>query len=399
MNLRAGTVKNLALAALVLAATGCGCGDSADPVVPPSTANTPSFSADEIRRLDQAVADQIQARNLPSVLVSVHAPGRGDYLALRGVANRETGIPRNAQDPFRIASVSKTFTATAIYILADQGKLSTSDLISKWFPTFPHASETTIDDLLRMRSGIPDYTDPPFLNHYFANPLLNFTAADAISTSAARVNDFTAPNQATEYRNINFVLLEQIVEMVSGKSAQAFMQETIFGPLGMTHSLYPTTETTLGGGLRGYSYDPETGQFLDKTVLNPIPAGGAGAVISNLADLHLYARALGQGSLLKPATQAQRLISFPFKGSPDFVRYGGGMEELGDFVGHNGTIFGFSTEMYYLPAQQATIVINVNRLDEDDKSQSADLFLAVSAILFPESSPWSAALTAGRAKP
>lgn len=376
-----------------LALTVTGCGDSGEAVVISSNASNPIFPAQTVQQLDDIVRVQMAEKNLPSVLVSVHVPGQGDYVAARGLANLQSGAPRNTEDPFRIASVTKTFTATAIYILADQGKLSTSDPISKWFPTFPQAGQTTINDLLRMRSGIPDYAAPPFLSDYFNDPFMDLSEDEMIAISAGRVDQFTPPNQVTSYRNINYILLEQIVTMVSGMSTQDFMQQTIFGPLGMTHTLYPTTQTSLGGSNRGYSYDAATGQFLDKTLLNPRPAGGAGAIISNLSDLEIYARALGEGTLLKPATQAQRLQSFQFENAPEFVRYAGGMETLGDWVGHNGTIFGFSTEMYYLPAHKATIIVSVNRLDEDDKSQSTDIFLQISALLFPESSPWAPAVS------
>lgn len=380
--------RSKVLTTLLLAAALGGCGSTSSVVTADPPGQGVALAPEIVARLDQAVDEQIVSQDLPSVVVSVRAPGSGDYLAVRGMADLETGAPRNIEDPFRIASVTKTFIATSIYILVDRGNLSVSDPISTWFPTFPRASEITVEDLLQMRSGIADSADTAFLQDYFANPLIDVTPTDMIARSAARANEFTDPGVETVYTNVNFVLLEQIVEMESGLSIEDFLSENIFGPLGMTHTFYPT-QTNLPGGLRGYSYDAVTGEFVDKTVLNPAPAGGAGAIISTLGDLEIYCRAIGRGTLLTPATQAQRLQSFVLKGAPDFVRYGGGLEILGDFQGHNGTIFGFSTEMFYLPQHDATVIVSVNRLDENDQSQSTEIFLRVTSILFPDNSPWT----------
>jgi D-alanyl-D-alanine carboxypeptidase len=105
-------------------------------------------------------------------------------------------------------------------------------------------------------------------------------------------------------------------------------------------------------------------------------------------DLEKYARALYQGALLSRETQQKRLETEVFKGAPPILQYGEGILKQGEFYGHNGTIFGFSTEMYYLPAEDSVIVINVNRLDLDDKSWSGGLFAAISRLVFPEHVSW-----------
>jgi len=97
------------------------------------------FSDDTVQKLDEVVAREMQEKNLPGVVVGVWVPGEGRYLVARGVANLETGRPRRLHDPFRIASITKTFTATAILQLIDKGKLSKSDTVSKWLPDFTNA--------------------------------------------------------------------------------------------------------------------------------------------------------------------------------------------------------------------------------------------------------------------
>jgi D-alanyl-D-alanine carboxypeptidase len=329
----------------------------------------------------------MEQENLPSVVVGVWAPGEGEYVTAQGKANLETGEQRGLGQPFRIASITKTFTATAVLQLVDEGKLKTSDKLSEWYPDFPNAEKITIDNLLRMRSGIPDFTDEKFMKNWYAHPRADITAQDSIERSAKKVDQFKPPGKETVYTNANYVLLQEIVRKVSGEPLGTRIAGGILQPLGMDDSFY-ATEDELPGTLRGYSWNPQSKEFQDKTVLNPAVPGGAGAMISTLADLRPYAKALCEGDLLEPQTQKERLESDAMAGDPDFVRYGQGLVFLGDWCGHNGTIFGFSSEMFYLPEEEAVIVIDVNRLDLDDQSKSTELFLGVSKILFPEYVDW-----------
>jgi D-alanyl-D-alanine carboxypeptidase len=345
------------------------------------------FSEENLRKVDEFVAQQMEQENLPSVLVGVWAPAEGEYVTAQGKANLDTGEQRGLGQPFRIASITKTFTATAVLQLVDEGKLKTPDKLSEWYPDFPNAEKITIDNLLRMRSGIPDFTDEKFMKNWYAHPRADITAQDSIERSAKKVDQFKPPGKETVYTNANYVLLQEIVRKVSGEPLGTRIEEGILQPLGMDDSFY-ATEDELPGTLRGYSWNPQSKEFQDKTVLNPAVSGGAGAMVSTLADLKPYARALCEGDLLEPQTQKERLESDAMAGDPDFVRYGQGLVFLGDWCGHNGTIFGFSSEMFYLPEEEAVIVIDVNRLDLDDQSKSTELFLGVSKILFPEYVDW-----------
>lgn len=340
-----------------------------------------------VTQLDTLIQNTMKEQNLPSVAVGVWIPGQGEYRAAFGTANLGSGQARQVGDPFRIASISKTFTATAILQLADQGKLSTGDLLSKWFPAFPNAGQITLKDLLLMRSGVAEFADEDVLGAYYRRPLEPFTAQDAIRLAAEKASAFIPPNQKTVYTNTNFVLLEQIVERVSGQDMNAYLQEHVMAPLGMRRSFY-ATGPLLPSALHGYSLDAETKTFRDMTWLNPQLPGGAGAVVSTLDDLQTYVRALCTGTLLQPATQAERLAGQQIDGAPAFVKYGEGVLQLGPFCGHNGTIFGFSSEAFYLPSQDAVIVINVNRLDLDDQSRSTELFLRLTKTLFPKDVRW-----------
>jgi D-alanyl-D-alanine carboxypeptidase len=286
----------------------------------------------------------------------------------------------------KVKAVAKT-TATAVLQLVDEEKLKTSDKLSEWYPDFPNAEKITIDNLLRMRSGIPDFTDEEFMKNWYAHPQAHITAKDSIERSAKKVNQFEPSDQKTVYANVNYALLQEIVRKVSGESLGTRIAEGILEPLGMDDSFY-ATDDVLPGSLRGYSWDPESEEFQDKTGLNPAVPGEAGAMVSTLAELRPYAKALCEGALLESQTPKARLKSDAMAGDPDFVRYGQGLVFLGDFCGHNGTIFGFSSEMFYLPQEEAVIVVDVNRLDLDDQSKSTEIFLGITKILFPEFVDW-----------
>ncbi len=347
----------------------------------------PRLPAATVTQIETLIKSTMAEKNLPSVAVGVWIPGQGNYEAAFGTANLATGRKRQVSDPFRIASITKTFTATAILQLVDQGKLSTADPISKWFPDFPNAAQITVRDLLTMRSGLADFADLALLEWYYHNRLAPFGPQDAIRLTAAQASKFTPPNQKTVYINTNYVLLAEIVEKASGQDMNSFLAANVFAPLGLKGTFY-ATEPRLSGELRGYGWDAATKSFEDVTELNPGLPGGAGAVVSTLDDLRIYFRALCAGGLLKPATQAKRLEGTVLDGAPAFVRYGEGVEHLGPFCGHNGTIMGFSSEAFYLPAKDAVIVVNVNRLDADDHSQSTELFLRLTKMLFPSEVKW-----------
>lgn len=342
----------------------------------------------EVRKqLDAEIAKEMKERNLPGVAVSIVVPGEAPYLCAKGKANLATGTERGLDDSFRIASNTKTFVGLAILRLVDQGKLKKGDLIAKWFPDFPNADKITVDNLLRMQSGISDPFDKEWLAKYFANPLMVQTVAESIRLAAARKNEFRPPGKETSYCNFNFILLQEIAEKVSGKPIADLIQDEITKPLGLTKTFWPS-DNHLPGPLRGYVWNAATNKFEDKTDLNPQAPGGAGAMISDLADLRSVVRALGAGKLLQRNTHSAQIQSQQLAGSPPFVRYGEAIGLIGEWRGHTGTITGFSTDMLYLPALDATVITSVNRLDLDDESQSTPLTLALIKLAFPKHVAW-----------
>jgi len=340
-------------------------------------------------QLDHLIDSTMSAKNLPGVVVGVWIPGKANYLKAFGKANLETSTERQFDDPFRIASITKTFTATVVLSLVDDGLLNTSDSLSKYLPNFPNSENITIRNLLRMRSGIVDFADSKVLEEWYNDVHKNYSLDSLIDIMASYGNKFTEAGKETIYCNGNYTILAKVAEIVSDKSFASLVNEKVFQPLNLTSSSYPEPHKyNLESNNRGYSWENSSGSFADKTELNTSCANAGGAIISNMNDLEKYARALYQGALLSRETQQKRLETEVFKGAPPILQYGEGILKQGEFYGHNGTIFGFSTEMYYLPAEDSVIVINVNRLDLDDKSWSGGLFAAISRLVFPEHVSW-----------
>jgi D-alanyl-D-alanine carboxypeptidase len=334
------------------------------------------FSVETVRRLDGAIDKQIREDDLPGVVVGVWVPGEGRYMDAKGKANLKTGEKRDLDDQFRIGSITKTFVATAVLQLIEEGKLSKSDKLSKWYPHFPNAEKITVEDLLRMQSGI---VDP-----LWEDVIGDFTSPqETIEASANLSGAFLPPGQRTEYTNVNYVILGEIVSKVSSNNTGDRIEESILKPLGMKNTFYPT-DSDLPGDLHGYTYDFSTGGFKDVTVFDPAAEGGTGAMISDVSDLRTWAKAVCTGTLLKPETQKARLQTKPLSGESGPVRYGEGIMRVGKFYGHPGLQPGFSSAMWYLPQKEATIIINVNREDEFDPPPSDALARAIVKILFPE---------------
>jgi D-alanyl-D-alanine carboxypeptidase len=366
-------VKKLALSILLgllaflalLASSGCGNAGQGES----------GFSEDIVERLDAAIAKQMQENDLPGVAVGVWVPGEGEYMVARGKANLKTGEKRNLDDPFRIASVTKTFIATAILQLVEEGKLSKSDKLSKWYPDFPNAEKITIEHLLRMQSGIVDPNIEDIIQRYTS-------PEEAIEASAHLGGAFLPPGQRTQYTQVNYIMLGEIISKVTGKDIGDQIAQSILKPLGMKNTTYPTNND-LPGDLHGYTYDFSTGNLKDITSLNLTALGGAGAMISDVSDLKIFAKAVCTGRLLNPETHRARLQTEPIEGL-GFLEYGEGIAKGGKFCGHPGAVAGFSTQMWYLPEEDATLVVNVNLLDDYGEPPAEALLGDIIEILFPK---------------
>ncbi len=345
------------------------------------------FSQETINRLEYIIDSIMQHDTIPAVITGIWIEGTGEYVSAKGIANFQDNSKVQATDQFRIASNTKTFTGIRILQLYDQKLLDINDPISKYYPDFPNADSITIKNLLHMQSGMADFAGHEFLEQWYNDPLLQLSIAEEIQMCADDSANFYTPGDKVVYNNANYIMLGDIITRITGNSLQHEYYENIFKPLGMNSTFYPD-DNNLPGNYRGYSWNTQTHVFDDMTVLNPAIPNASGSIISNIYDLKKYVKALYNGDLISDSLHQQQIQYNPFFGAPAWFGYGMGIVNFGGFWGHNGTIFGFSTEMYYAPDLNAVIVINVNRLDMNDQSKSLAFFLKVTKELFKDYVKW-----------
>ncbi|MEV7775627.1 serine hydrolase domain-containing protein [Kitasatospora sp. NPDC086791] len=334
-------------------------------------------------RLDTAIADVRRQAAVPGVVVGLWMPGRGCYVRATGVADTTTGAPMRTDDFVRIGSETKTFTVTALLQLVDEHRIGLDDPISAHLDGVPGGDCITLRQLAGMRSGLFPYTsDPGFVHDLLSDPRRSFTPQEALAYGFRHDNDF-APGTRFEYSNTNLVLLGLVVEKVTGRPLAEVLRERVLRPAGLRRTLLPRGAEFPVPHPHGYTDQTLSGATADATDWNPSWAWAAGAMISDLRDLRHWAEVVATGRLLSPATQAQRLATLP-TGFPD-TSYGLGILETGGWIGHNGSIPGYETVTVYLPAQRATLVVEINT-DSTVQGQEPSTLLAraITRIVTPE---------------
>lgn len=335
-------------------------------------------------RLDTAISAKLAEMGIPGAVVGVSIPGEIDYLTAVGTSEVATGAPTTVDDRSRIGSVTKTFTGTAVLQLVDQGRISLSDPISRYVDGVPSGDAITLDLLGRMRSGLFDYTDDEtFLPRLFAEAptgpdAFAFTPRQLLDVAFAHPLTF-APGSQYQYSNTNTVLLAQVVETVTGMPLGDYFAQHFFGPLGLSATSYPANGFMPEPFMHGYTSAPDGG-VVDATFWNPSWADAAGKIVSNLGDLKVWAAALGNGSLLSPQTQVQRLQTAEVIPG---VGYGFAIFNVHGWIGHNGDIPGYATVLVYLPERHATLVVLTNS-DVPESHSAGQLASVVTEIVTPD---------------
>ena len=352
----------------------------------------------------QTMVDTI-ARELliPGAVVLLRTP-RGEFTVTYGTALLGATHPPGTDTHFRIASNTKTMTAAVIMQLAQESKLSIDDPVSKYVPGVPNGDRITIAELLEMRSGLYNYSNAPEVSASLdRDPTRVWSPAELLAIAFARPPNFP-PGAAYEYNNTNYALLGLIAEKVDGRPLAQAMQDRLFGPLDMQHTVLPASAVNTipdpysHGYLYGSAsvalvgsppYSPEVqaaaraGTLLptDYTGLNPSFATAAGAVISTANDLATWIQALVVGRVLNAAYQRRWLDSLepedPSK--PDGQQYGYGISQLrwgpNAMYFHGGEIPGYNSFMGYDLSNQVTLVVWTNLTVSLDQQPTANALM------------------------
>jgi D-alanyl-D-alanine carboxypeptidase len=354
-------------------------------IAPGTAAAAVQLSAADRSFVDATVAQMMKSERLPGLTIRITGP-KGSYGMAYGFADTRSRAPMTPGLHVRIASITKTFVATAVLQQVQRGRLSLSDKLTRWIKGVPNGRRITVRELLAMRSGIYDYTsDRKFLRAFTANPRMKFGVREVIRIVRRHKPQF-APGARTEYADSNYYLLGVILQKVTGRSVESVITRDVIRRAGLRQTSFPTTAAMPKPYSHGYfAGNDGMGPIRDYTAVNPKVAWTAGGMVSTLGDLAKWGKALATGTLLSRRMQAQRLrVGRIANGNGPFTGYGLGILRFGNWLGHDGAIFGFSTETFYDPKTRAQITAAAN-LSSNFSTPTLELFGLIAQHLYPAS--------------
>ena len=293
---------------------------------------------------------------VPGASVLVLKDGATAFQRSYGMADLEAGLATSPGTNYRLASISKQFTATCVLLLAEDGALSVDDPLRRWLPSLPASTgDITLRHLLSHTSGVVDYEDlVP------ADQSRQLRDADVLRLLEREDRPYFPAGSAYRYSNSGYALLALVVERASGQRFPAFLQARIFTPLGMTATLAREDE---GPAVRdrAFGYRPVDGQWQRSDQSTTSAVLGDGGIYSSLEDLARWDAALYDGRLLSATSRA--LAFSPSTATPeaDVAHYGFGWRLQGAMQWHSGESIGFRNVLLRFPAQRLTVIVLTNR--------------------------------------
>jgi len=315
---------------------------------------THGAGADEV---DDYIRLQQQKWHIPGVALAVIRDGRVVKEQAYGLADVEQGVPVSLDTVFEIGSITKQFTATAVMMLGEKGKIGLDEKASAYLEALPGAwKEVTIRQLLSHTSGIPDYEAIMGYGSY-RNPM---TSAQVFALVADKPKDFPSGTRWS-YSNTGYYLLTLILEKVSGEPYGEFLQKHILQPLGMLQTRTSEPLDIIPRRSAGYAYEQERLQNRDP--MQPTATGGAGTLVSTLGDLAKWDRELANPSLLSKESYAQMWTDVPLSdGAPSGYGLGWFVSPIKDHRSqeHSGGTAGFAADVRRLLDDHLTVIVLTN---------------------------------------
>jgi CubicO group peptidase (beta-lactamase class C family) len=326
-----------------------------------TAANAQADLSLELRgKIDKLATEALEKSGVPSASIAVVRDGKIVYLRAYGSARLEPKTPATSAMRYSIGSISKQFTAAAMLLLQEQGKLSLDDKVAKFIPDLTRANEVTIRQLLSHTSGYQDYWPQDYVMPMMLHPV---TAAKILDTWARKPLDFD-PGTKWQYSNTNYVIAGVIIEKASGKPLLQFLQEKVFAPLGMT-SVANIDEKKLG------DTDP-TGYM--RYALGPMrvaPKEGAGWLFAagelamTAEDLAKWNISIMDQKLLRPASYRE-------------------LEREAQLNNGMGTRYGLGVSLATEAGHRVSVVALTN---QDASSAAADIAHGIVPLLFEQNDP------------
>lgn len=320
----------------------------------PAAAQSKPTAEETARQLD-SIATAITSRPDGIAAVSVALVSNGQIVLAKNYGKRslETGEAVKPSTAFAVGSVTKQFTVAAALLLMEEGKLSPTDKVAKWYPGATRANDITISDLFHHVSGYTDF----YPLDYVTRPMQKAISGDQIVKQYASLPLDFEPGSRWSYSNTGFTMLGRIIERIGGKPLGVFLKERIFEPLGMSNTWFEPDP-------RG----PSMAQGYSSYLLSPLTlaapegrgwTGGAGGIYSTAEDLAKWDIAIMGGKVFQPSTW-EMVITPRLLNDGANSRYGGGQ-----FIGarrgwmylqHGGAVSGFLSNNLLLPAQHSAFI-------------------------------------------
>jgi D-alanyl-D-alanine carboxypeptidase len=310
------------------------------------------------QEVDAFMSAQLEARGIPGASVAVVRDSEVVLARGYGMANVEQGTPATENTVYQLASVTKQFTATAIMMLVEDGRLSLDSRLTDILDGVPQGwSDVTVRHLLNHTSGIKSYTSVPG----FADDRdRHFAHEEVIALVADSPREFAA-GQGWNYNNTGYFLLGMIIQNVSGIDYDSFLQKRIFGPLGMTSTRLNDSAAIIPGLAQGY--DRRDGSIHAAPSVSPTQPFSAGALVSTVLDLARWDAALYTERLL-PSEVLERMWRPTTLNGGQTHDYGFGWE-VSEYrtrrrAAHGGGIPGFNTYVARYPDDRTTVIVLTN---------------------------------------
>ncbi len=323
----------------------------------PLSAAAPLSNAELAAKLDASISPMFKA-DAPGATIIVVREGNTMFRKAYGMADLDAKRALTPDMVLRLGSITKQFTATAILLLQEQGKLSLNDDIRQHLPDFPDKGKIiTIEHRLTHTAGIPSYTSAP---DYPARMAREESPAAMIARFKDLPLEF-APGEWFSYSNSGYFLLGAIIEKLGGVRYADFLADHVFEPLGMKHTAYEGVERHQGVAARGYSL--RNGKAVPAAPLSMTQPYAAGSLISTVDDLARWDAAISAGKLLRAASWKRAFT--PYKLSSGVATaYGYGWEigelEGSPMIAHAGGINGFLTYAVRFPGEKVYVAVLTN---------------------------------------
>lgn len=336
----------------------------------------------------QNLLDDIKSSGVPGILMAIQDPANGIWLGASGKADLKSNIDLSLGNITRVGSTVKTFTATTVLLLNEEGKLDLDDMITDYLTDYEvrgldNAGTSTIRQLLNHSSGIYNYIENIQFQTASLNDLVKEWSPNELMGHARDQRAYFRPGEDVEYSNTNYVLLGMIISRIENKPFYEVFEERIFNPFGLNATKFAARNPVPNNIIRGYA-----DLYSNLNIMNVTYYSGwdyytaDGGLISNPYDLNRFFTSLLNGEIISPSSLNEMMDWItPKKQDNDFfpISYGLGIFKMetqwGEAYFHSGDAIGYYANMVYFPDQKTSICWAVNgnygKIDEFTSTQEA----------------------------